>query len=141
MKNRVRWVLGLLLGIFSGSCSGPVETDPTSGGDLDATTSVTWCEALTVIQAKCQRCHTEPPQNGAPFALLEHSDLHQAYPPNRTDREVWQAMEVAVEIDFMPYTALDLDPPVQPLTAEEKSTLLAYLGAGAPPTGGTDCGN
>jgi hypothetical protein len=44
----------------------------------------------------------------------------------------------------MPYVALNdpptsLMPPVEPLTAEEKATLLAWLEQGAEPEGGTDC--
>jgi hypothetical protein len=50
----------------------------------------------------------------------------------------------AVELDIMPYVALNepprpVMPPVEPLTAEEKATLLGWLQQGAQPGGGTDC--
>jgi hypothetical protein len=50
-------------------------------------------------------------------------------------------MLAAVESDFMPLTSLLLDPPVEALTCEEKSTLLAWLRAGAPlpPHGDVSC--
>lgn len=45
---------------------------------------------------------------------------------------------------FMPFVALNeppnpIMPPVEPLTADEKATLLGWLKQGALPEGGTDC--
>lgn len=50
----------------------------------------------------------------------------------------------AVAKDFMPFVALNepptnLMPPVEPLTVDEKATLLGWLEQGALPEGGTDC--
>jgi hypothetical protein len=47
-------------------------------------------------------------------------------------------MRDAVASDYMPYVTLKLDPPVEPLSCEEKATLLAWLDAGAPPPPETD---
>jgi len=49
-----------------------------------------------------------------------------------------------VEDGTMPYVALNegpdpIMPPVAPLTATEKTTLLGWLKQGALPEGGTDC--
>jgi hypothetical protein len=98
---------------------------------------VTWCQALSVIESKCQRCHSEPPQNGAPFPLLTYDDTQVLLGAEQTP--VYSKMRVAVGLDYMPLTAIPLDPPVQPLTCEEKTTLLRWLDQGAQPVGGLDC--
>ena len=106
-------------------------------------TAVTWCEARSVLQQKCVRCHQDPPQNEAPFPLLTFEDVHatpyaQMYD---VDDEAWELMLNAVETGFMPPVTLfpDLDPPVEPLTDDEKNTLLDWLRAEAPANGPTDC--
>jgi hypothetical protein len=60
------------------------------------------------------------------------------------EKDVHDVMLDAVGRDFMPYVALNdpptsLMPPVEPLTEEEKATLLGWLMQGALPEGGTDC--
>jgi hypothetical protein len=87
------------------------------------------CEVEAILERKCQRCHQDPPQNYAPFPLLTWSDTRASYGVQL----VYQAMLPAIESDFMPYTELDLEPPVQPLTANEKETLLDWLEGGAEP--------
>ncbi len=93
------------------------------------------CEVEAVIQAKCQRCHDQPPKNGAPFPLLTWEDTRGPY----GTKLVYQAMLPAIETDFMPLTQLKLDPPVEPLTPEEKTLLLDWLAAGAPAEFGVAC--
>lgn len=110
------------------------------GGASDG--QITFCAALTVIRAKCQRCHQDPPQNMAPVAFLTYADTQAPY--FDTDMAWWQIMQGVVERDAMPYVELNnpptsLMPPVQPLTPDEKATLLGWLKQGAPPLGGTDC--
>ena len=94
-----------------------------------------WCAALAVLETKCQRCHANPPQNGAPFALLTYEDT-QALDRNGTPR--FEKMREVVESDYMPPGFLKVTPPVEPLSAAEKSTLLAWL-AGEPPLGAASC--
>jgi hypothetical protein len=55
--------------------------------------------------------------------------------------KAWQLMLDAVESGFMPPVRLfpDLDPPVQPLTDDEKNLLLEWLRAEAPANGPTEC--
>lgn len=97
-------------------------------------TALTFCDAEAVLVAKCQRCHGETQQNGAPFPLVTYEDT-QVDAPTFTDaeRKRYDQMQYVIEIDFMPYMALTLDPPVQPLTCEEKTTLLEWLETGSPP--------
>jgi hypothetical protein len=92
-------------------------------------------DVAAAIRAKCQRCHAQPPKNGAPFPLLTWEDTHAPY----GQRLVYQAMLPAIEKGIMPFTELKLDPPVEPLTGDEKALLLDWLGGGALPAEGAVC--
>lgn len=102
---------------------------------------IPFCDALTVVRAKCQRCHTNPPENGAPVPFLTYEDFQVFYfEPKRW----WERAKEVVEIDYMPYVDLNeppvsLMPPVEPLTPEEKATLMGWFEQGALPEGGTEC--
>ena len=89
------------------------------------------CDVEAVLKAKCHRCHQDPTLNGAPFPLLkwEHTQIDYFGKP------VYERMLNVVTIDFMPYTSLVLDPPVQSLTADEKSALLDWLACPTPEEG------
>jgi hypothetical protein len=137
--------------------SGCASSDPTlerRGGPLpdgsagapgcvpDAGPAIPFCDALTVIRDKCQRCHGDPVDKGAPVSFLTYEDTQRQY--FKTDKKWWEVMTQAVRNDFMPYVALNnpptsLMPPVEPLTADEKATLLGWLNQCAKPEGGTDC--
>ncbi len=93
------------------------------------------CEIAAVIEAKCQRCHDDPPKNGAPFPLLTWEDTQRPY----GTKLVYEAMLPAIETGFMPLTQLTLDPPVEPLTPAEKTLLLDWLGESAPAAFGPAC--
>lgn len=87
------------------------------------------CDVGAVLRSKCQRCHQNPPKNGAPIPLLTWADTRQTY----LGKPVWQWMLEVVSNGFMPYMGdPNLQPPVQPLGAAEKQTLLEWLKAGAP---------
>jgi len=118
---------------------GPLPDDGTDG-DLGPT--VPFCDALTVIRAKCRRCHQDPPQNGAPVPFLTYEDTQARY--FMTNMKFSDVMLPAVEKDFMPFVAANnapnpIMPPVEPLTAAEKATLVGWLKQGALPEGGTTC--
>jgi len=104
---------------------------------------IPFCAALRVVRAKCQRCHTDPPANGAPVPFLTYDDFQRPYGDDGMF-VYWQVAVGLVDRDVMPYVALNdpptsLMPPVQPLTPGEKATLLGWLNQGATPEGGTDC--
>lgn len=104
---------------------------------------VPFCDALAVVRAKCQRCHGDPLRNGAPVPFLRYEDF-QAFYFEETQTRWWQRAWEMVERGFMPYVELNepptsLMPPVEPLTAEEKATLMKWFEQGATPEGGTDC--
>jgi hypothetical protein len=81
-------------------------------------------------------------QNKAPVPFLTYEDFQASY--FDSGFKWWEIAVGAVERDGMPYVGLNgpptnLKPPVEPLTVDEKSTLLGWLKEGALPEGGTDC--
>ncbi len=119
---------------------GPLPDDDVGGTDSGPT--VPFCDALQIIRAKCQRCHQDPPKNGAPVPFLTYEDTQARY--GTTEIKYSEVMVSAVEKDFMPFVAANdppnpIMPPVEPLTAEEKATLLGWLKQGALPAGGATC--
>jgi uncharacterized membrane protein len=107
------------------------ETQSEQGGEAaaggqpseDASPSVA-CEVLSIVQTKCGRCHASPPLYGAPFPLLTFDDLAEVDDKGRVRRE---RMVTAIERGTMPATFLELDPPVEELSEEERALLLEWL--------------
>jgi len=95
------------------------------------------CAVEAVLKDKCQRCHQSPTKNGAPFPLLVWNDLLYDY-----GGPAYEAMYRAVKLDFMPFcndgsctaevVAKLEGGPGEPLTAEQKKTLLDYLSCPEP---------
>lgn len=97
---------------------------------------------LQVVHDKCQRCHGNPLQHGAPVAFFTVNDFQARY--FDSDFEWWEIAADRVEADSMPFVSLNNAPkppmpPVEPLTPTEKTTLLDWLKAGALPDDGTAC--
>jgi len=88
-----------------------------------------WCAARTVLRAKCQRCHQDPTQHGAPFPLLTYADTQVV---DRQDVPRFQRMKTALETDYMPPSFLELEPAVELLSDSERSTLLGWLSSEPP---------
>jgi hypothetical protein len=84
-----------------------------------------------VLADKCQRCHQDPPENGAPFPLLSYADTQVFYPPAQNQTRVVDTMQRAIETGFMPPVGVQLDPAVEPLTGDEEELLLDWLESGA----------
>lgn len=124
---------------------GPIP-DPSDGGAAGSETgnggAIAFCDALTVVRAKCQRCHGDPLTNAAPVPFITYEDFFAPY-----GMSTQTYGDVAVRVvgnDVMPYVALNdgpnpIMPPVEPLTANEKATLLGWLEQGMKPEGGTNC--
>ncbi len=105
---------------------------------------VPWCAAYKVINCVCQQCHQNPTINGAPVdvPLVTYDDTQAPYGVASLNRKVWQEMQTVIKSGFMPFTGLEdppVSPPVQPLDAERKATLLTWLAEGAHDEGGQDC--
>ena len=147
------YLLGVLLALATACSSddtdlnrpGGLTPDPSSGGAAGENvtdTPIAFCDALTVVRAKCQRCHGEPLKNGAPVPFLTYDDFYAPY--GNSGSTYGQVAVRLVENDTMPYVVLSdgpdpIMPPVEPLTAAEKATLLGWLKQGLKPEGGTDC--
>lgn len=109
--------------------AGPIP-DPGSTCNLELDSAAELpCEIEKILVARCQRCHQAPQKNGAPFPLLTWNDLLRDY-----GGPLYETAYKAVKSDFMPYCAAggpfcgNLEGgPVEPLSAEQKATLLAYL--------------
>lgn len=98
----------------------PVELTRTANSGLP-------CKVDDVFASKCRRCHTIPTRHGAPFVFLTWDDTRQ----DRLGQPLYTVIGRAVRTNFMPYK-VDANPPVQPLTDDEKKVILDWVDAGAP---------
>ena len=98
----------------------PVET-------LRAPNSGLPCKVDDVFAAKCRRCHTIPTRHGAPLVFLTWDDTRQ----DRLGQPLYSVIGRAVRSGFMPYR-VEANPPVVPLTDDEKKIILDWVDAGAP---------
>jgi hypothetical protein len=85
------------------------------------------CAVDEVFARKCRRCHTIPTRHGAPLVFLTWEDAHQ----DRQGIPVASVIGRAVRTGFMPYR-MEANPPVLPLTEDEKKIILDWVDAGAP---------
>lgn len=85
------------------------------------------CRVDDVFAAKCRRCHTIPTRHGAPFVFLTWDDTRS----DRLGQPLYAVIGRAVRTGFMPYR-VEANPPVQPLSDEEKKIILDWVDAGAP---------
>jgi cytochrome c5 len=85
------------------------------------------CNVDDVFAAKCRRCHTVPTRHGAPLVFLTWDDTRQ----DRLGQPLYNVIGRAVRTGFMPYR-VEANPPVQPLTDDEKKIILDWVDAGAP---------
>jgi len=118
-------------------------SDSGGGGTGVDGAPVPFCSAFEVVKAKCQRCHGETLEFGAPVPFLGVDDFHRPYGSSSVV-QYWDVAIDQVESDSMPYVGVNEPPtsampPVEALTSEEKTTLLGWLRQGATAEGGTDC--
>lgn len=85
------------------------------------------CKVDDVFALRCRRCHTIPTRHAAPFVFLTWDDTRQ----DRLGQPLFQVIGRAVRTNFMPYR-IEANPPVEPLTDEEKKVILDWVDAGAP---------
>jgi hypothetical protein len=86
------------------------------------------CEVEKVLSASCRRCHWEPREHDAPFALVKWEDNRET----RATKPVFELMKKQISADLMPpVLEVVADPPVEALTPQQKKTLLDWLEAGA----------
>lgn len=101
--------------------------DPGSGGAGGASLmTVDGCEAAQLLEDRCGRCHGDPIAHGAPFSFVTSEDRERVDAKGVTRRE---RMAQAIERGDMPALFIELEPPVQGLSDEERDTLLRWLRA------------
>jgi uncharacterized membrane protein len=107
------------------------DVDSSAGAPAEVSSSLpsTWCAAREVLQQKCQRCHAEETQHGAPFALVSYPDTQVV---NARGKPRYELIATTVSSDFMPPSFLKVAPPVEPLTDLERAALLDWCDRGAP---------
>ena len=111
--------------------------------EAEAAAPVAWCArsagepSAFAVMAVCRRCHQDPPLQFAPFPLLTWDDTQQPF--GITGRLRHQRMFEVVRDDVMPFRFSTIAPPVEPLSPDDKATLLNWLAQGAQPLGGRDC--
>ena len=104
----------------------PVGGAAAHSGDSPA---ATWCAAREVLEHKCQRCHGATPEHGAPFSLVSYEDTQVV---NARGKARYELMAEAISSDYMPAMFVKLSPAVEPLTDEERATLLDWCEHEAP---------
>ena len=118
-----------------GPCGGSVTGTDANAADCPATpqTGDFPCDIFTVVHAKCNPCHQNPPKNGAPFPLLTYADTQKVYSPGAL---VFQQMFISTGPDGsprMPFNGI--------LAPADYDLLHGWLGNCAPPVpAGTGCG-
>ena len=133
MQNGSWFVLVSLTFACNSAISEPM---PKSDAHVSEAEAGDFCDAFAVMQEKCVRCHGSPPVHGAPFSLDSYDATQVPSHDGKTIRA--DRMREVIDSGFMPLTSLSLDPPVEPLTCEEKATILEWIDRGAPPPPNTD---
>lgn len=106
------------------------------------------CDVFKIIHSICNKCHQgyDPstnmmpgPLNGAPFPLLNYTDISTCYGGGFSPHRRWQIMLDAINPDPTLATPMPFGGP--PLTASQLKTMNAWLEGGAKPVpAGTGCG-
>jgi hypothetical protein len=112
------------LALAAGACGGDKNPDVTTDSGAAMPTGFP-CDVQTIIKTKCQTCHGETLQRGAPVHLLTYADT-QIIAPDDPKKHVWEYMESFIMSGFMPLAGS----PTGPLDAAQKATMLAWLAGG-----------
>jgi len=90
--------------------------------------AVTYCDVQPIVASRCERCHAEPPEHGAPFPLTDYAATQAHY----QGEPIYERMARAVRSGAMPPVTLPVEPPVVDLDEDEVELIGAWSDAGAP---------
>jgi hypothetical protein len=121
MNRTLGRVLTLLPCMFA--CGAPPPPGTGGAGGTGGGGSNLPCDVATVLQNKCQRCHSTIPQFGAPISLMTYADTQAP----RNGQQVWQVMQSAIAAGRMPQN--------DTLSTQERSTLDNWFAQNAPGSG------
>lgn len=85
------------------------------------------CNVDTILANNCRKCHSDPPQFGAPMPMLTWDDL-QKPAPDFPDKKVFQAVVAKIDNDADPMPP----PPNARLGPSDREVLRSWAAAGAP---------
>lgn len=136
-RTCVHWAL-YFAGLWALACGSNAASDRPMNASAGSGSSSAppWCAVQAVLQAKCQRCHQAPPLHGAPFSLISYADTQVL---DSKGKARFERIASAVETDLMPAVFITLTPAVEPLTPNERATLLTWCAASAPLNGTENC--
>jgi uncharacterized membrane protein len=81
-----------------------------------------------VLERRCRKCHSRPPQNDAPFPLVTWADTQGTVPHNPLHPTIVDAMHARINDPKFP-----MPPSGMELLDEERAVLNTWLLAGAKP--------
>lgn len=95
--------------------------------DAGAQSSGLPCDVQEMLVARCQSCHSSPPMQGVPLALITYNQLVAPAPSDATKKVV------EVSITRMRSSSAPMPPtPASPATASEIAVLENWLASGLP---------
>lgn len=122
--------LGVALAV---ACSGSVENSG-KGEDAGSALGTTLpCDVDDVLARNCRKCHSSPPQFGAPMPLTTYADL-RSMARSASDKHVFEQVGVRIHDDNAPMP----QPPNPRLDARDMATLDDWIARGGP-AGTTTC--
>lgn len=134
----VATVLAAATAAFTAACgSSDAEVGPAADGggttttDGGTTTTPTSsgipCDVDAILAKDCRKCHSSPPQFGAPMPLMTHADLTAAAKSNPA-KKVYELVTAKIDDDASPMPP----PPNARLATAERDKIKAWVAAGAP---------
>src|SRR5688572_20457759 len=90
--------------------------------DADAGVVTFWQDVEPILDARCSGCHSDPPQNDAPFPLESFEDTQN----QSAGQPIAQRMAARVSDPSRPM------PPTGALASREQDVIVAWAAAGAP---------
>jgi hypothetical protein len=127
---RTRSILVLLLLAACGGTThdaSPVPNGGPDGGNVGVGPSNLPCNVDAILANNCRKCHSFPPQFGAPMSLMTHEALSKPAPSDASLKVYEMALRrIADDADPMPPS------PNPRLSEADRATLRAWVDAGAP---------
>jgi hypothetical protein len=126
-------MLAPIIGTFTFACAPSRPTSVRDDGDatdgLHAEDELEIpCAPRRVLKTVCQRCHTRPTLNGAPFPLMWRTDVLRPY----GGVAIRELMIGELTVGRMPLAPVTMSP-------ADREVLLTWLRAGAPPIPASSC--
>jgi hypothetical protein len=120
--------------VLAGACGGSTNVGPSKSGpiDLDGGVGQTGpsglpCDVDEILAQNCRKCHSAPPQYGAPMPLMTWENLHARAVSDET-KKVYELAAFKIGNDAAPMPP----PPNVRLSTEDQKTLTDWVAAGAP---------